>query len=562
MTSAQNHHQQLNGNDCSNIGSIEEKHLYMKKGKNILITAILTLGLASQPLLSQMLNEETFKVGRTLSLIDSWYVDSVNISTITEKVIMETLRNLDPHSVYISAKDVKEMNEPLDGNFEGIGIQFNLLRDSIIVIEPLSGGPSEKAGLRSGDRIISIDGESVTGMGISTIGVRTRLMGAKGTIVNLSIFRKGQKDLLYFTITRDKIPINSLDAAYMLDGTTGYIKLNRFAAPTLEEFSNAVSRLKKNKMQNLVLDLRGNGGGYMLAATEIADKFFDDQKLLVYLSGRKHKRQDYKSKGAGSLAGARIIVLVDESSASASEILAGALQDWDRGVIMGRRTFGKGLVQNQFYMTDGSMIRLTVARYFTPTGRSIQSPYNEGYEKYLESFYKRYTNGEMMTSDSIHFPDSLMFKTLVNKRTVYGGGGIMPDVFIAADTSGNSNYFRNLVRRGVLNTYILEYYDQNRSKLTSTYKTFEDFEKGFIFSEDEIKALTDKGEQGGIRFNESQFNISRSEMLKAMKALLATNIWQLNEYYRILNEGDAVLTKAIEIISDRTQYNKILGYPR
>jgi len=330
---------------------------------------------------SQVLNENTYKIGRTLSLIDAWYVDSTDIEELTEQTIVEMLRNLDPHSVYITAKDVKEMNEPLNGNFEGIGIQFNLLRDTIIVIEPISGGPSEKVGLLPGDRIITIDAEKVTGIGISTNGVRSRLMGMKGTKVNINVFRKGEKEILDFTIIRDKIPITSIDAAYMLDKETGYIKLNKFAATTASEFMDTVGYLQKNNMRDLIIDLRGNGGGYMVAATDIADKFFSDRKLLVYLNGRKTPRQDYASKGSGKLASNRIAVLTDEGSASASEILAGALQDWDRGIVVGRRTFGKGLVQNGFYLTDGSMIRLTIARYFTPTGRLIQSPYNDGYDK-------------------------------------------------------------------------------------------------------------------------------------------------------------------------------------
>jgi carboxyl-terminal processing protease len=282
----------------------------------------------------------------------------------------------------------------------------------------------------------------------------------KGTKVNLSVFRRGEKDILDFTIVRDKIPINSLDAAYMIDRETGYIKLNKFAATTVKEFSAAVSPLQKSNMKNLVLDLRSNGGGYMIAATDVADYFFPDKKLLVYLSGRKTPRQDFTSSGSGILANARIAVLTDEGSASASEILAGAIQDWDRGIIVGRRTFGKGLVQNGYYLPDGSMIRLTIARYFTPTGRLIQSPYNEGYDKYLENFYKRYTDGEMVSADSVHFPDSLKFKTLVNKRTVYGGGGIMPDLFVPADTSNYSDYFRSLSRRGVLGSFTLEYSDK------------------------------------------------------------------------------------------------------
>src|SRR5664280_2233688 len=315
---------------------------------------------------SQVLNEGTFKFGRTLSLIDAFYVDTVNLDILTEKAIVEVLKSLDPHSTYISAKDVKEMNEPLNGNFEGIGVQFNLLRDSIIIVEPISGGPSEKVGIRAGDRILTIDNEKVTGIKITTTGVRSRLMGPKGTKVVITIYRKGVKDILDFTIIRDKIPIYSLDASYMLDKETGYIKLNKFAANTEKEFSDAVTNLKKNNMKNLVLDLRGNGGGYMLAATQLADKFFSDEKLLLYLLGRKSPRQDFKSTGNGVLSSSRLVVLTDEGSASASEIFAVAIQDWDRGVIIGRRTFGKGLVQNGFYLTDGSMIRLTIARYYTP----------------------------------------------------------------------------------------------------------------------------------------------------------------------------------------------------
>jgi carboxyl-terminal processing protease len=509
---------------------------------------------------SQVLNENTYKIGRTLGLIDAWYVDSTDINKLTETTIVEMLRTLDPHSVYISAKDVKEMNEPLNGNFEGIGIQFNLLRDTIIVIEPIAGGPSEKVGLLAGDRIIVINGEKVAGTGISTTGVRSRLMGMKGTKVNLSVFRKGEKGILDFTIVRDKIPINSLDAAYMLDKETGYVKLNKFAATTTKEFMNAVDSLRKNNMKNLVLDLRSNGGGYMVAATDIADKFFSDKKLLVYISGRKNPRQDYISNGKGTLSDARIAVLTDEGSASASEILAGAIQDWDRGLIVGRRTFGKGLVQNGFYLTDGSMIRLTIARYYTPTGRLIQSPYNEGYDKYFENFYKRYTDGELMTADSIHFPDSLKFKTLVNKRTVYGGGGIMPDLFIPADTSNYTDYYRSVFRKNIINSFTLEYSDKNRKKLTSEYKTFEDFKKNFSFSSEEIAAFIKKADESGVKYNDKQFLISKAEILNVMKALIASNLWQTNEYFRILNDDDVVIEKALQVVSDKAAYNKILGY--
>jgi carboxyl-terminal processing protease len=524
--------------------------------RTILVSALFVVAFTAS---SQSLGEAAYKIGRTFSLIDAFYVDSANLDMLTEKAIIEILKNLDPHSTYISAKDVKEMNEPLDGNFEGIGVQFNLLRDSIIIVEPIAGGPSEKVGIRAGDRILTINKEKVTGIKISTTGVRSRLMGAKGTKVDITVYRKGEKDILEFTIIRDKIPINSLDAAYMLDKETGYIKLNKFAATTEKEFSDAVTMLKKSNMKNIILDLRGNGGGYMVAATNLADKFFSDQKLLVYLKGRKTPRQDYKSSGAGSLASSRIVILTDEGSASASEIFAGAIQDWDRGVIIGRRTFGKGLVQNGFYLTDGSMIRLTIARYYTPSGRSIQSPYSDGYDKYMENFLKRYTDGEMLTADSTHFPDSLKYKTLVNNRVVYGGGGIMPDVFVAVDTSYNSLYFRRLVGKNVLNTYVLDYCDKNRDMLASQYKTFEDFNKKFHVSPEEIKAFIAKGEAEGVKYNEEQFNISKEELLLVIKGLVATNIWKTSEYYQVINENDKVIEKALNVISDKKSYNSLLG---
>ena len=530
--------------------------------RKILNGAVLTVSLFLFTItaLSQVLNEGTFKFGRTLSLIDAFYVDSANLDMLTEKAIVEVLKNLDPHSTYISAKDVKEMNEPLNGNFEGIGVQFNLLRDSIIIVEPISGGPSEKVGIRAGDRILTIDKEKVTGVNITTTGVRSRLMGPKGTKVNITVYRKGVKDILDFIIIRDKIPIYSVIASYMLDKETGYIKLDKFAATTEKEFSDAVVSLKKSNMKNLVLDLRNNGGGYMLAATELAEKFFSDQKLLVYLVGRKTPRQDFKSTGNGSLSSSRVVVLTDEGSASASEIFAGAMQDWDRGVILGRRTFGKGLVQNGFYLTDGSMIRLTIARYYTPTGRSIQRPYNEGYDKYMENFYKRFTNGELMSADSIRLPDSLKYKTLVNRRVVYGGGGIMPDVFVSADTTSNSTYFNKLFAKNVLNTFTLEFYDKNRTLLNSQYKSFDDFKTKFQFSPDDIKSFIAKGESEGVKFNEEQFNKSKDEILLILKGYVASNMWQTNELYQIVNENDKVIDKALKVISDKKSYNSILGF--
>jgi carboxyl-terminal processing protease len=346
----------------------------------------------------------------------------------------------------------------------------------------------------------------------------------------------------------------------MLNNDVGYIKLSRFAATTEKEFSDAVATLRKDNMQHLVLDLRGNGGGYMLAATQIAEKFFSDRKLLVYISGRRMRRQNYNSAGNGNLASMRVVVLTDENSASASEILAGALQDWDRGIVMGRRTFGKGTVQNEFDLQDGSMIRLTVARYYTPTGRSIQSPYDEGYDKYIENFYRRYTDGEMFTADSIHMPDSLKYTTLVNKRTVFGGGGIVPDVFVAVDTTYNTQYLRRLGALYLFDSYAVDYFDKNYTQLTAKYKNFSDFKNDFQFSQEDIKDFINRGEAEGVRYDEAQFNKSREQILLLLKGRLAMNLWQSSEHYEIVQQNDKVIEKALQVISDAKTYNELLGY--
>lgn len=507
---------------------------------------------------SQIITEETFKIGRTLSLIDGYYVDSADIKSLTEEVIVGLLRNLDPHSTYIPADEVDGINESLSGNFDGIGIQFNLLHDSIVVIEPISGGPSEKIGIKAGDRIVYIDGENVAGVGISTEGVRKRLMGLKGTKVTVGVSRNKVNEIIYFVIVRDKIPLESLDAAYMIDKETAYFRFNKFAATTEQEFKDAISRLRKSNPKNVIIDLRGNGGGVMSAATDMANHFFDDKRLIVYMEGRKTPRQDFVSNGGGDLSGSRLVVLVDESSASASEIFSGAIQDWDRGVIIGRRTFGKGLVQGQFYLTDGSMIRLTLARYYTPTGRLIQSPYDEGYDAYLKNYYSRFSDTELLSPSTVDFPDSLRYSTLVNGRDVFGGGGILPDIFVAVDTSHYSNYYGTLSRMGVFNSFVLEYADKNRENILVRYGDFDEFKGKFEFTEDEIKQFIAQGENAGVKYDERQYRKSEKEILLVLKALVANSIWRSNEYYMIVNENDPAIDAALRILSDKDGYNSIL----
>lgn len=516
--------------------------------------------LMSQCVVAQTVVEEALKIGKTLSLIDNYYVDTTDIPAMTEKVLLYLLQNLDPHSTYIDAEEVKSMNEDLQGNFEGVGIQFNILHDTVVIVELVGGSPSEKAGIKAGDRIIFIDSVMVAGTGIKTAEVRSCLMGPKGTTVNVDIMRPGVKNMLSFALIRDKIPINSLDAAYMLDDKTGYFKFNKFSATTEDEFERAIEKLENQGLEHVIIDLRGNGGGIMSAATNMASNFFDEKKLLVSIGGRKVEQQDFTSSGNGRLSSARLLVLVDESSASASEIFTGAVQDWDRGVVVGRRTFGKGLVQNHFYLNDSSMIRLTIARYYTPTGRLIQSPYNNGYDAYLNDLKERFTGGELFSGNKVNFPDSLKFKTLINKRDVYGGGGIMPDVFVGVDTSYNTMYYRFLVRLGIVSAFALEYSDAHRNTILAQYPDFLQFKKKFKFTDKDIEDFIELGRQNSILYQEKQFKTSKKELLLLLKGLVANSIWGMNEYFMIVNESDKALQRAMNIISSKKEYDKILGY--
>ncbi len=506
----------------------------------------------------QMFTDQTLKIARTMALVDAFYVDSTDQEMLTEKAIKEILKNLDPHSAYFSVEEVKEMNEGLEGNFKGIGIQFNILYDSIIVIAPIPGGPSEKAGLRAGDRIITIEDEKVAGVGITTTGVRKRLLGEKGSKVTVGIYRRGVKGITPYTIIRDRIPVNSLDASYIITEGVGYIKLNKFAATTQKEFSDAVKDLLNKNMLHLIIDLRGNTGGYLESAIRISDHLFAEKKMIVYLEGLKTPRQELDSRGNGDLASSRIVILVDEGSASASEILAGALQDYDRGLIVGRRTFGKGLVQNGFYMQDGSMVRLTIARYYTPTGRLIQRPYEDGLEEYIRDYYSRFSNGELISADSISFPDSLKYKTLVNGREVFGGGGIMPDIFVPLDTAWYSDYYRDLISTNAITEFTLDYVDHNRNSLIRKYKSFDKFKSDFEFSDNEIKTFIEKAESMGAKFDNDQYLISKNQIFKILKGLVARDLWDMSEYYEIVNKDDTALLKAVDLISDKSLYNALL----
>jgi len=502
--------------------------------------------------------ENQKKFARLLRLIDGYYVDTANVEKLTENAIIHMLSELDPHSTYISKEEVRKMNEPLKGNFEGIGISFNIFKDTLLVTTTIPGGPSEEVGLRAGDRIIEVDGKDIAGTGLKNSDVFDLLRGEKGTKVELKVLRKSIDNTLDFTIIRDKIPIYSLDASYMLDEETGYIKLNKFSATTTDEFVEAMNELKLKDVKNLVLDLRGNGGGYLKTAIEISDQFLKNDKMIVYTDGTNEPRREYDATSKGVFEEGNLVVLVNESSASASEIVSGSVQDWDRGVIIGRRSFGKGLVQKPYFLTDGSMVRLTTAHYYTPSGRCIQKPYEEGVDDYRMDIRNRITKGEMFSADSIQFADSLKYKTLLNKRTVFGGGGVMPDIFIPMDTSSHYEYYNRLSRNRIIMDYALEYVDSHREDIKNKYADFEDFKRNFEVTEEMITQIVEKGDKSGIEKDEESQEFNKSNMVRDIKAIIARNTFTLNDYFKIINEDDEAVQKALNVIENQNEYNNLL----
>jgi carboxyl-terminal processing protease len=482
------------------------------------------------------------KFREILTLIDRDYVDTVNTDQLVDVAITKMLENLDPHTTYISPKDVELAKTQLEGDFDGIGIEFFILKDTIQVVTPLSGGPSEMVGLRAGDKIIAVDGENVAGIKITNRDVFKKLRGPKGTKVKLNIMRRDGSTHAY-TITRDKIPTHSVDVAYMVDNTTGYIKINRFAANTYNEFKESMTKLKSQGMQRMILDLRGNPGGYMDRATKMADEFLTGNKMIVYTDG-KGERFDSKMYAymKGDFEQGPVIILLDEGSASASEIVAGALQDHDRALIVGRRSFGKGLVQMPIPLSDGSELRLTISRYYTPSGRSIQKPYVKGEEEYGMDLMNRYEHGELFHADSIKFEDSLKYQTSQG-RTVYGGGGIMPDIFVPFDTTMSSKYYASLINNNVLREYAMVHYDNNKKAFDKM--TLKDFKASFAINDKMLAELRALGEKSGVPFNQQEFDRSKKLIQNSVKAFMARRAWGNEGFYAILAETDEVFNKAL-----------------
>ena len=499
-----------------------------------------------------------FKFGQFIDYLDNYYVDTVNAEQIVEDAIIGILENLDPHSTYIPADEIKKRREPLQGNFEGVGIQFNILNDTLYVISPISGGPSERVGVMAGDKIIKVDGENIAGVGLTNEDVFRLLRGKKGTEVTISVKRRNVTKFIDFHITRDKIPLYSVDASYMVDDSTGYIKINRFSATTIEEFKKAAIELKNKNARNLILDLTNNGGGYLDAAVKLADEFLQNQKLIVYTEGIHAPKFEYLATVDGNFEQGKVIILIDEGSASASEIVSGAVQDWDRGIVIGRRSFGKGLVQREMPLHDGSALRITVAKYYTPSGRLIQKPFDKGIDNYHREILNRYSNGELMSSDSINFPDSLKYKTLEMGRIVFGGGGIMPDIFVPFDTSFFSNYYRDIVRKGILNNFVLEYVDINRNKLLKDYESFSDYNEFFKIDEKLFVRFTSFAEKEGVKKNKDDLNVSKPQLDMMLKALIARNLFGNDEFFQIYNTTNKTYLKAIEVINTWNKYKKEL----
>lgn len=502
------------------------------------------------------------KLRYAFAIIEGFYVDSVDSNKIVEEGIVSMLKELDPHSAYSNPEETKEMTAPLQGNFSGIGIQFNMLNDTLFVIQTTAGGPSEQVGILAGDRILSANDTLISGVSKKNTDVIKLLRGPKGTRVDVKVLRRGVKEPLEFRIVRDDIPIYSVDASYMADPTTGYIRLSRFSETSVKEINEAMAKLRKQGMKNLILDLQDNGGGLMGPASELSEKFLRRGDMIVFTKGRVHRPNEFLAEVDGDFQDGRVVVLVNQYSASASEILSGALQDNDRGVIVGRRTFGKGLVQRPMPFPDGSMIKLTYSRYYTPSGRCIQKPYANGHpDDYNDDMLKRYESGELMHADSIHLDKSEKYYTLRNKRVVYGGGGIMPDLFVPLDTASYSPYYRDLVAKGALNQFCINYVDAHRKELKKQYPTEDAFISGFKVTPELMRGLVEWGAKEGVEYVDKDYSTSKAMMETIVKAMIGRDLYDVSTYYRIANTLNPVYTEGLRLINDPAAYDSLLDPP-
>ena len=479
--------------------------------------------------------------------ISALYVEDVDEKKIVEQAIKGMLEELDPHSTYLTPEENDKSNETLMGSFEGIGVQFNMVEDTLFIVQPIPDGPSERVGIMAGDRIVTVNDTAIAGVKMSQESIMKRLRGPKGTKVDLGINRRGVNEVLHFIVTRDKIPVNTVDAAYMIRPGIGYIKISSFGATTVEEFESKLSELRGKGATQLILDLQGNGGGLLMAAVGLANEFLGRDQMVVYTEGKRSPRSGYLADGRGRFRDGKLVVLIDEYSASASEIVSGAVQDWDRATIVGRRSFGKGLVQRPIEFHDGSLIRLTVAKYYTPVGRCIQKPYGKDVD-YGDDIIERLHHGELTNPDSIHFPDSLKYSTKIEHRTVYGGGGIMPDIFVPLDTTRTNQYYRNVTAKNVVLNTSLQYAERNRRQIQRRFKTFEEYNRGFEVGPDILKLFQDKATDAKVEFDEDQYKECLPIFRTQLKATIARLIWGMNAYYQVIQDLDETIQRAVKFM--------------
>lgn len=531
----------------------------MNRIKSYIILGIILLMSGSVFRTKADIYQDAQTFSRLLLALDALYVDTVNTQELTETALKAMLKELDPHSTYLNEEEAKSMTESLGGNFEGIGVTYQMENDTLLVINTVQGGPSEKVGIMAGDRIVMVNDSTIAGMKYSTREIQRRLRGPKGTHVDIGVMRMGEKEMIWFDIERDKIPIYSIDASYMATPEVGYVKVSRFAQTTGEELANAIDQLTEQGMKDIIIDLQGNGGGLVSSAVEMAELFLPGGEMVVYTEGRTDVRRNYKTHSSRKVFKGRVVVLMDEVSASAAEIFAGCMQDLDRGLIVGRRSYGKGLVQRPIVLPNNGLVRLTVAHYFTPSGRCIQKPFTKGDKKsYEEDILNRLNAGELFSSDSIHFNDSLRYLTRAG-RVVYGGGGIMPDFFVPLDTMQTSRAHRAVVAKGTLNRFVINYFKQNQAKLKKQYPKLEDFLSGkFEVSDEMVTALIEQARKDSVK-NDSLESLLTNEVFRLqIKATLANDLYGTGAYARIMNQIIPAYREALALLSDERRYLKLI----